>query len=174
MDQISGIEKNISDLRQGSAAIPIISEENSVIQEIKTKLTDLENRSRRDNLRFDGFSDADETWEESEARLKTFINELGLNSNDIEIERAHRIGKFKGVNNNPRTIIAKFLKFKDKQSVLKAAKMRKINNIYVNEDYAEETMAIRKKLFPEVKRLREQEKYATVVVERLVVREMNQ
>ena len=35
-----------------------------------------------------------ETWEESEIEVKVFLQEkLGLDSDEITIERAHRIGK---------------------------------------------------------------------------------
>ena len=51
-----------------------------------------------------------------------------LQEQDIEIERAHRIGKtmIDGVPNKKRTIIDKFLNFKDKQEVLSECKAGKL------------------------------------------------
>ena len=46
-----------------------------------------------------------ETWEESETKVKIFLQEkLGLETNEITIERAHRIGKKE--KGKRRTIIA--------------------------------------------------------------------
>ena len=58
------------------------------------KLADLEDRSRRNNLRFDGFQEeANETWDESESIITDFVKErLGIKE-DILIEIACRTGK---------------------------------------------------------------------------------
>ena len=60
---------------------------------VHVKVRDLEDASRRNNLRFDGLSQAQgEDWHASEAKIKKVIKEkLGIEN--VEIERAHRIGK---------------------------------------------------------------------------------
>ena len=79
---------------------------------------------------------------------------------DIEIERKNRSGKtvIDGVANKRRTIIAKFLNFKDKQQVLSEYKARKLwtKGIFINEDFSEDTMEKRKGLFQRTKELREE------------------
>ena len=52
---------------------------------------DLEDRRRRNNLRFDGLSQAQgEDWHGNEAKIKKLIKEkLGIEN--VKIERAHRI-----------------------------------------------------------------------------------
>ena len=58
-----------------------------------------------------------ETWEESETKVKVFLQEkLGLESDEITIERAHRIGKKE--KGKRRTIIAKFLNYKQRETKL--------------------------------------------------------
>ena len=49
-------------------------------QELKEKLRDMEDRSRRNNLRIDGIvEDYDETWEVMEKKVQSmFINKLNL------------------------------------------------------------------------------------------------
>ena len=96
--------------------------------EIKDKLNDLENRSRRNNLRIDGIiEEENESWSQSEKKLQEIIKDQLQFERDIEIERAHRIGKtmIDGSPNKRRTIIAKFVNFMDKQEVLSEYKARK-------------------------------------------------
>ena len=78
-----------------------------------------------------------------------------------------------GAPNKRRTIIAKFLNFKDKQGVLSEYKARKLwtKGIFINEDFPEDTMEKRKGLFQRAKELREEEKFAKVVYNRLIVRD---
>ena len=88
------------------------------LKEIKDKLNDLENRSRRNNLTIDGIiEEENESWSQSEKKLQEIIKDPLQFKWDIEIERAPRSGKtmIDGVANKRRTIIAKFLTFKDKK-----------------------------------------------------------
>ena len=64
------------------------------VTKTKKKLSDLEDRSRQNNLRFDGFQEeTNETWEESESIITDFVKEkLGIEKY-ILIERALRTGK---------------------------------------------------------------------------------
>ena len=78
-----------------------------------------------------------------------------------------------GVANKRRTIIAKFLNFKDKQQVLSEYKARKLwtKGIFINEDFCDDTMEKRKSLFQRAKELREEGRFAKVVYDRLTVRD---
>ena len=62
--------------------------------EVEKKLTDLEDSSRRNNLRIDGVAEENsETWDDYERKVKEiFMDKLEL-ENDIIIERAHRTKK---------------------------------------------------------------------------------
>ena len=78
---------------------------------MKEQIAELEDRHRRNNLRFMSIKEKSraesETWEKSEAKVKVFKQEkLGLETDEITIERAHRIGKKE--EGKKRTIIAKF------------------------------------------------------------------
>ena len=65
-------------------------------QQLVEKISELENRSRRNNLRFSAFTvkvEGAETLEESENLIREFIERnLEMESKDITIERAHRTG----------------------------------------------------------------------------------
>ena len=114
------------------------------------KVRDLEDRSKRNNLRFDGLSQAQgEGWHGSESKIKKLIKKkVGIEN--VEFERVHRIVKEE--RNDPsqkRTIIAKFLNCKGKEKVLPEYRSCKLweERLYINEDFSEETMEIRKELF---------------------------
>ena len=62
--------------------------------EVEKKLTDLEDRSRRNNLRIDGVAEENgETWDDCERKVKEiFMDKLEL-ENDIITEIPHRAKK---------------------------------------------------------------------------------
>ena len=83
-------------------------------QQLEEKISELEDRSRWNNLRFSGFTEkagGAETCEESENLIQDFIEEnLEMESKDINIERAHRKGS--KINGKKRSIIIKFSSYK--------------------------------------------------------------
>ena len=88
--------------------------------EVEKKLTDLEDHSRRSNLRVDGVAEENgKSWDDCEQKVKeVFMDKLEL-ENDIIIERAHRARKSKyGKKDQRRTIVCKLLSYKDKVKVL--------------------------------------------------------
>ena len=119
-------------------------------QQLGEKKFELEDRSRRNNLRFRGFTEKAEgtkTCEESENLIREFIEgNLEMGSKYITIERAHRIS-FK-INGKKRAIIVKFLNYKDKHSVLNQYRQKQLwkVNMDVNEDYSERRAELRKQL----------------------------
>ena len=133
------------------------------------KLAMIEDRSRRDNLRFGGIpEEVGETWAQSEHKVKTFIREkLGLEG-PIDFHRAHRTGR--KPENGDRVIVAKFKDFHDRERVLNKYIEAKLweNQLYVNEDYSIRTVNKRKELFKQVKELRANGKHYKVVYNRLV------
>ena len=144
---------------------------------VMDKVAELEDRSRRNNLRFDGIREDDkETWEISENKIRNIIqNELDLNAEEITIERAHRSGKtsINGERNYKRTIVARFLNYKDKNKVLNQFRAKKLwnKNIYINEDFSGTTMELRKGLFRQAKDLKEKGMFAKVVYNKIITHE---
>ena len=143
--------------------------------ELKEQLRIQEDRSRRNNVRFDGISETEnETWEETETKLRKFLcDELDI-TEEIYIEPAHRVARnqsSKEASNDlakPRTIIAKLLDYKEKEEIMKRAFKLKDAGFYIREDYSKETISIRKKLWEEVKKLRKKGKYAVLKYDKIV------
>ena len=86
----------------------------------------MENQSRRNNLRVDGIKEKPgETWQETETALRQVVRrELKLPADQVgalQIERAHRTG---GPTTTQRewTIVVKFASFKDRNTIIRAAR----------------------------------------------------
>ena len=93
-------------------------------------MRDLDYKSRHDNLRAYALKEIEhETLEQTYETLQQMIRDV-LELEVINIERAYRVGnKSNERNTTPRTIIAKFSSYKDKQTVLSVAKALKEKDI---------------------------------------------
>ena len=158
-DNVNEVNKKLEDIGSKVEEIKLDEVTEDFVPKTKKKLADLEDRSRRNNLRFDGFQEeTNETWEESESIITDFVKEkLGIEE-DILIERAHCTGKIQrnnGTRNRKRTIVVKFLNFKDKSRILHTYREKKLwkEKVFVNEDFSEETTSIHKGLLHKVKDL---------------------
>ena len=90
----------------------------------------LENQSRRNNVRVNGIPEEDnETWEETEAKVKQVLkDELNLDSAP-DIERLHRMGKSsrrpasaQNSASRPRIIVCRLRDWKEREMILKCAR----------------------------------------------------
>ena len=144
-------------------------------REIEDGIDYMENQTRRNNLRIDGVIESPaETWADTEAAVrKTLVTSLKLSerhANDIRIERAHRTG---GDNHSdrPKTVVVKFESYKDRDTVMRAARKEKPRGVFVNEDLSQRVMARRRELMPRLREARQQGKIAYLSYDRLVVRD---
>ncbi|CAH1241749.1 Hypp6412 [Branchiostoma lanceolatum] len=137
---------------------------------IVNKADYLENQSRRNNILIDGVPDnKQENWTQCEQKVREILKDkLKLGPLKIEIERSHRNGKFQE-DGRPRPIVAKLLRYKDKEVIMQKAKFLKGSNIYNNEDFSEAVRQKRKDLLPEMRAARERGNVAYLRFDRLVV-----
>lgn len=142
-NSLTVVEARVGTFEQVRHDIEKLKSENVLL---KSRLSDLEDRSRRDNLVFHGITDAkSETWTQTEAKLLTLINEdLGLQISSEAIERSHRIGSY--VEGKTRPIIAKFASFKARDLVYQARRNVSSKSVAVTEDFSASTRLARKKL----------------------------
>ena len=135
------------------------------------KIRNLEDRSRRNNLRIDGLPESlNESWKITEEKVQHLFNET-LNLTNVNIERAHRTAnktKKQKESNLPRTVVLKLLSYKDKVDIMENVNKLKGSGIYVNEDFSKETLEIRRELWKDVKRLRDEGKYAVLQYDKIV------
>lgn len=110
-DRISAIE---DDATATSAAVARLS---LIQRELQDKVDDLENRSRRNNLRIIGLP---ESYPASSltALCSTIIPEqLGLRT-PCTVERTHCVGQPAESRSKPRPVIVRYLNYADKQAIL--------------------------------------------------------
>ncbi|KAJ1171036.1 hypothetical protein NDU88_002907 [Pleurodeles waltl] len=104
----NALDQHLTAVEDQVAALPYQEAE---LRSLRAKVTDLEDRSRRDNVRFFG------VWEHKEGSdIKDFLKSLLSDLFSIELspppefQRAHRIGPpHKATSDKPRPIIACFL-----------------------------------------------------------------
>ena len=173
-DNVDEVNKKLENIDRRVEEIKLDEITEDFVTKTKTKLAGLENRSRQNNLCFDGFQEkTNETWDQSESIIIHFVKEkLGIEE-DILIERAHRTGKVQrndDTRNRKGTIAVKLLNFEVKSRILYAyiEKEAMEGKTFVNEDFSGETASIRKGLLQKAKDLRSQ-KAATVMHDKLIV-----
>ena len=80
---------------------------------------------------------------------------------DMEFQRVHRIGKPRNVNGNgSRTIIARFLRFKDRERVFKCGRKLKDTGYKMYEDIPKELHDLSKAQMNKIKKARQEGKLA--------------
>lgn len=125
---------------------------------LKEKLTDLEGRSRRNNVRIFGVPEGAEGNSVPHYVENLLRRELALpGETHLLIQRAHRatVGK-PGPGASPRSIIVNFLQFDTKEMILKKAWQKRIKidgkPIFFDHDYANEVVQ-KRKAYAEIKKV---------------------
>ena len=145
------------------------------ISEIKEKSTnleercnDLEDRSRRYNLRITGLTEEpNETWDKTRGKVTELCTRrLGLP--EVRLEVAHRTGPRR--HDRPRTIVARFQRFDDREAVMRNAKKLKSSGIRIHEDLCAASVKKRNDQWPELVQHRNEGRFAKFVHTRLYVR----
>lgn len=158
--RITEVEERVSKLEDEQAsgsAVPAVTKAD--LQQLTDRLADAEDRSRRNNLRFVGIPEGSEKNDMTAFLNQLISTSLGINPppGGIEMDRAHRIGarlaRPTGEKSRDRTIIARFLRYKDCQNILEEArKKRRITwdnqPVMIFPDYSMETQRKREAFNP--------------------------
>lgn len=175
-------QQDIDDLKEAADAIDEMEEELDDIQtglhKQEEKLVYLENQSRRNNVHIDGIPEQhNETWLNTETKVKEVLQEKLNLSFEPMIKRAHRTrarprsGAADGINTRPRTIVCRLRDWRQKDDILRATRRIKPSGIFVNEDLANETIEKRKRQVDELNAAKRAGKTAYFVLDRLVIKE---
>jgi len=89
-------------------------------------------------------------------------------TNEIPVERAHRLGKI-GEDNKPRPIIAKFSFHKDKERILSSARTLAGTNCGISQDFPREIVEIRKSLIRVMKEAKKEGQDTRLVYDKLYI-----
>ena len=143
-NQVAEVQKENLELKFTNAKMKV------EISQLKGQVNYLEAQSRRNNLLFDGIEEvANENWEKCEKNLIQLLNEH-LDTGEIEFtfERVHRIGPMNKTDTKPRTVVAKFTSYKQRDFVWQNRAEMKGTKIWISEDFPKTIAENRKKLLP--------------------------
>ncbi|KAK3889136.1 hypothetical protein Pcinc_006877 [Petrolisthes cinctipes] len=181
-DQIKKLEGKVSDL---TVSLEFTQRE---VDELKTeikeqtkssheKMKQLEERinyqedySRKKNVRISGVEERDgnETWEQSVKTVTSLLQDK-LQLEGLELERAHRVGVRRDA--KPRTIVARFSRYCDREAAMRNARKLKGTNIFLDDDLCPASQAIKNAQMPQLKQAKAQGKVAFFRRTKLIIRE---
>ena len=154
-------EDDISDLKKES------KESKFEINDLRKQLLYLETYSRRENVKFFGIdevvlaSEVDSPTEDTRDLVFKFLgNKLRIENprGRIEFQRVHRLGKPNNSSDKPRPIIARFLRYSEKEIVIdqarKELKRQEDKQFSVVDDIPKELYEIRKSQMKKFKEAR--------------------
>ena len=132
------------------------------LDHLRLQLLNYEVYSRRENLRFYGIPEI-EGEENTEPVLKAFLEkELNVeNAQSIEFQRVHRVGKKDRNTRKPRAIIARCLRFKDRENLFSCRRnIDSQSNFGIGPDLPKQVIDMRKRLIPKMVQARKDGKRA--------------
>ena len=117
------------------------------INQLRDEKLYMEVYQRRENLRFFGIKEEADTEEDAREVLVGFLKtELGMeNADQIEFQRVHRVGKRISSNGKPGQIIARFLKYHQREEVMSNAGKLRGKNFGISLDLPSEILERSKK-----------------------------
>lgn len=150
---INDHEQRISDLESGMNQLPLLESQVTNMADdnakLRARVTDLEGRSRRCNVRLIGIPEAVEGTRPTSFFSKLLVDILGEDvlSAPPELDRAHRSLRPKPAEGGkPRPVIVCFHKFQTKDIVIRAARAKRNDlkydgkPVYIYDDYCPEVM----------------------------------
>uniref|UniRef100_A0A8C5HT91 Reverse transcriptase domain-containing protein n=1 Tax=Gouania willdenowi TaxID=441366 RepID=A0A8C5HT91_GOUWI len=156
-------EQRISDLEDTSAATaPRVKALEGELQKALDRLENFENQSRRQNLRIVGLNEGSEGRTPVEFFEKWIPDVLGMQTDRIKLDRAHRTGpptRLSG-KEGPRAVLVRLHDYTNKQKILQAARNRGTlsidgSNVSFYQDFSVEVVRRRKESANARKQLRE-------------------
>lgn len=140
------------------------------IESLEERCNYMEDYSRRNNIRITGMEEqtGGETWEQTAAKVLSLLDDK-MQLPGLELERAHRVGQHRDA--RPRTIVARFSRYSDREAVMRSARKLRGTNIYINDDLCAASQAIKNAQMPQLKQARAQGKIAFFRHTKLIVKE---
>ena len=171
-------DKNIKDLEKNAEFVRsqieklnnTVQEEKETrrkeISEVRKEMLYLETYSRRENLKFDGIPERrmqvllngqERSMDDTHGQLVDFLqNVLEVeDAPNIEFQRVHRLGNQPRSDGSGRMIIARFLRYSDREKVIRCAYKLKGTDFKIYEDIPKELHDLRK---PQMKKLKDARK----------------
>ncbi|KAJ1161673.1 hypothetical protein NDU88_002156 [Pleurodeles waltl] len=159
--RVTGLEQRMGSLE---AQATVSQDRDQDLLYLRSKLTDMEDRSRRDNIRLLGIPENEEGTDMQAFLSSTLSNLTSLDFDPLlEFQRAHRVGpKRSDKPSRPRPIIACLLRHNQTRQILQVARSHgpfrvDQHDIRITADYSKETNEHRKAFLAPRPRLHQQE-----------------
>lgn len=165
--EVLAVKKSVSEISNVNENIlKELSLVKSEFENLNERHLDLQTRSMRDNLIFEGIIETQE--ENTEEVLRDFLKSVMNITEEPQFQRVHRMGK--KVQGRHRPIIAKFVLFKEREKVRKAAPSKLAGKPFgINEQFPKEINDRRKLLYPHYKQAKRLGKKAVMIADKLFV-----
>ena len=135
------------------------------LKEERNNIVDLEDYTRRENLKFNNIPETTEDLTPKEVVCDILQGELQIDTSNIRFHAVYRIGKRK--ENKIRPIIARFVRREDRDLVFSKKKglqhSRRFKDSYITTDYAKVIQAERRKLIKAMHKAKKKGDEAKVV-----------
>ena len=147
---------------------------NMEIQLLKCRNIKLEAYTRRESIKIYNLQEIEgETPGDTEDLVRSMMEEkMKISSqdiNDIRFERVHRLPTRRNPRRSTNTRPAKFSFYQDKEFVLSKVKNLKGTKIGISHDYPKEMEAIHMKLYPVLKKAKQEKQSAFFKVDKLII-----
>ena len=137
---VSVIAKRVSQLESALSSSRVEQ------KKLEAKTLYLESYSRRVNLKIEGIKE--NRGEDCMQLACDAIANMNIDTDTLNISRAHRLGPFNAKQSSPRAIIIKFNDFNDRERVWEKRSALKGSGLWIREDYPAAIEAKRKILWP--------------------------
>ena len=161
------VDKIKSEVRDVCKSVDEVNGLRDDCNELHEYVLDIQTRSMRDNLIFNGIEEKDD--ENAEAILQTFLKDKMKIESPINFDRVHRHGRKSSNPTRPRPIVAKFERFKKRETVRRSSKVLKGTNFGVSEQFPHEIVQRRKELWPKYKEAQRRGIRTSLVVDKLFI-----
>lgn len=140
------------------------------VKELEERANYQEDYNRRNNLQVVGVDEnpEGETWEQTAVKVTKLLEDK-LQLPNVELERAHRVGR--RTSDQHRPIVARFARFRDREAVMRNVSKLRGTRIFVNEDLCPASQAIRREKLPQLKQARSEGKVAFFRHTKLIIKE---
>uniref|UniRef100_A0A3B5QEY1 L1 transposable element RRM domain-containing protein n=1 Tax=Xiphophorus maculatus TaxID=8083 RepID=A0A3B5QEY1_XIPMA len=161
-NKVEEAEQRITEVEEFNMDVKdVLSHTLQLQEDLQTRLTDLEARSRRNNIRIYGVTEGEE-GDNLQKFIENFIKtELSLTDTTLGIQRCHRsLGPKPPSGSNPRSIVIHFLEYTMKELVVRSAWGKKViqlkgKRVFFDQDFPSDILAKRKEYNPIRKILKE-------------------
>ncbi|CAB3246844.1 unnamed protein product [Arctia plantaginis] len=167
------LTKNIMD-RMDEKLMPI-KEENEKLKErigkLEKEIEHFKREKKSNNLIIFGLVEGENSTAELFQIIKeNFKRDLNIKLEENEVNKLNRLGKPKA-ENKPRPVLCSLLSEWKKNEIMKNKK--KLNGIYVSEDYSKEVLEKRKALVPQLLEERKRGSIAFLKYDKIIIKEPN-